>query len=90
MTKIHVAIELAAKRIRQIRRFCSSYTGELPKGIALVHPTKQDFADKIAEIDNFLACNPEISRKFQTMEDGSGIVGQEYLDDAKQILERMK
>ena len=90
MTQIHVAIELAAKRIRQIRRFCSSYTGELPKGIALVHPTKQDFADKIAEIDNFLSRNPEVLKKFQTMEDGSGIVGMKYLTEAKQILSRMK
>lgn len=91
MTKIHVEIALATKRIRLISRyFVSSYVGKLPKSIALIQPTRQDFADKIEELDNFLARNPEVLKKFQTMEDGSGIVGMKYLTEAKQILSRMK
>lgn len=86
MTPIHVEINLAVKRIQQL----SPSSLNTPEEIALIQPQKEHFVQKVAEIEAFLEANPNIAARFNTVEDGCGIVSAKYLEKAKERLSRMK
>lgn len=86
MTPIHVELDLAVTRIRQL----SPRSLHTPKEIALIQPKKEHFVQKIAEIEAFLEAHPDIAARFNTIADGCGIVSAKYLEKAKERLTRMK
>lgn len=87
MTPIHVELNLAVTRIHQLTLYKRS---DAPDEIASIHPTKEEFVKKVAEIEAFLAANPDIAERFNRIEDGCGIVSSAYLAKAKDRLTRMK
>jgi hypothetical protein len=86
MTPIHVELNLAVKRLKQL----AGRNIATPREIALIHPTKADFVQKVAEIEEFLETHPDIAERFNRIEDGSGVVSAKYLATAKDRLSRMK
>lgn len=86
MYPIHAEIDIAASRLRWL----SPRSLSTPKEIDLVYPKKEDYAQKIAEIDAFLEAHPDIAERFNTVTDGWGATSAYYLESAKARLAKMK
>lgn len=86
MYPIHTEINLAADRLR----YLAPRSIQTPREIAVIHPKKEDYAQKIAEIEAFLEAHPDIAERFNTLEDGCGVTSVKYLENAKARLVKMK